>query len=427
MSQRAAIDAQREELFVLLSMFPELIVSANGLAQPVNCIDSLQAITDDVYPLRLGICLRPNIRQPTKSHTLNKRVTRSVVLNVVCDLNYPQTPPSLHFKEAKRIPQDVLNELDHRLQDVLISNKNQLEWERKAESDSQLAKIFETVGGGDSESLDPNSVPVTPSPPVCPLTRHTRLCPLNVKRLLPRAQLTSQSGSTETNILCVQRGACLDGPHEKPIRTPSKPNTTKPHIFPCRARFDGFTCDTGQPLRIDEWLIPSRRGPKSSDCRDTAKLLESLAPQLVYLTRCSKPPELCRVLGYQYISNGSPSGESMRPGSGGGSADYSGWFVAQLVSERPRGTCLTTLVNVLTDRTGETTRSFAWIRTVTQQLVDVLIWLHGQNMSHRDLQVSSSRIDFLFVPRCVCVCVCKLNPSIRYTVRTVISLYIVII
>lgn len=78
-----------------------------------------------------------------------------------------------------------------------------------------------------------------------------------------------------------------------------------------------------------------------------------------------------------------------------------GWFVVQLVSDRPRGTNLTALVGTLTDRTGESGLSLQWIRVVTRRLVDTLIWLHDRNMGHRNLQVRfcpiySTSTDFRF-------------------------------
>ncbi|TPP59004.1 hypothetical protein FGIG_09960, partial [Fasciola gigantica] len=266
--------------------------------------------------------------------------------------------------------------------------------EQRAECDAKLEKLFENLDVDAPETLESPNAQINP---VCPLRRHNCLCSLPMTGLSPQSSSTSQSGpgrkSIGPTVLQIQRGSCVDGPHDKPsTRAPPHSDPTKFELFPCHARFDGFNVDNGQPVRIDEWLIPSKRGPKGSDCGggggDTAKLLHNLGPQLVHLARCTKPSSLNPILGYGHLTDGLPSGESKRSERKSSNADaQSGWFIAHLVSERPRGTCLTTLMNTISDRSGETGRSFAWIRTVIQQLVNVLAWLHEQNMGHRNLQV----------------------------------------
>ncbi|KAF7233928.1 hypothetical protein EG68_12480 [Paragonimus skrjabini miyazakii] len=84
---------QKEELFVLLSVFPDLILSVNGMQNPSKVIDSLSLISDAIYPLKLSVRVNSNIRPRTKTRKTQAQLKggRSATLLFTCDQNYPDT------------------------------------------------------------------------------------------------------------------------------------------------------------------------------------------------------------------------------------------------------------------------------------------------------------------------------------------------
>lgn len=80
-------------------------------------------------------------------------------------------------------------------------------------------RLFENLNVDAPEVLN-SATQINQDQPVCPLRHHNRMCALRVKRLSPHPSSASQSGhrrkSNEPTELQIQRGCCVDGPHEKP-------------------------------------------------------------------------------------------------------------------------------------------------------------------------------------------------------------------
>ncbi|KAF8562708.1 hypothetical protein P879_11768 [Paragonimus westermani] len=84
---------QKEELFVLLSVFPDLILSVNGMQNPSKVIDSLSLISDAIYPLKLSVKVNSNIRPRRKARKAQAQLKggRSATLLFTCGQKYPDT------------------------------------------------------------------------------------------------------------------------------------------------------------------------------------------------------------------------------------------------------------------------------------------------------------------------------------------------
>ncbi|GAA57774.1 hypothetical protein CLF_113182, partial [Clonorchis sinensis] len=131
-SERTPQELQKEELFVLLSVFPDVIVSVDGLEhKPLNCVDSLRVIGDAAFPLNISVALYSGFRkkhEKTRKATHNTGLPKNkhtVLLRVACDTAYPKSSPSLQVQGSKRISSDVLSGLNARLQKIVVAMRGQ--------------------------------------------------------------------------------------------------------------------------------------------------------------------------------------------------------------------------------------------------------------------------------------------------------------
>ncbi|CAL8106083.1 unnamed protein product [Calicophoron daubneyi] len=464
MSEKSSSALQKDELVVVTSMFPELIVYIGGIGDSPGSLshvfDSRSGI-GPIYPLRIRVRLSPAKRAPKKHRRkTDKPSSRSIILDIVCDVSYPETRPSFTLKDPRRVPSKMRDVLEQRLRDTIEATAGQVcikelietgldyltsvdrecgrnrlmlhrlqlndntppmspaefELRRQRWEEKELERIFAKADALAEEGTVAKPDEIV-DPTVCPLPRHMRSCVIHIpvfasKMKTPKplpTDLDSDNKKSQPVALEVHRGRCIDGPHQTPIIKNSEPSDELKSVqaFSCHARFEGLEINSSLLVRLDEWTIqPSSLTKSPNDTRDIcSNLLSTISSQLTNLSRISKPSILCPILGFRCVQDDSPSGQSDSAPS-----TWLGWTVVQLVTKRPEGACLTVLVSstasaqrppskdsssgslVFTEFWLNSNR-LLWMQNIVHQLVDALLWLHQQNMAHRDLQPTAVFVD----------------------------------
>ncbi|VDM32925.1 unnamed protein product [Hydatigera taeniaeformis] len=221
--------------------------------------------------------------------------------------------------------------------------------------------------------------------PSCPLACHT-----GVQRLIfpqPRTasspsrplasvpeELTTAVSRRKTRPtvpppLRILRGQCVDGPHQSSLPTTSSPR------FAYRAKFFAFNEDTGDELQLREWVFKAH-----SPMSQLYSLRFLLISRFKHLIRTSLPPFLLPLRGFSF----DVEQEVSEP-----------WCVVRVVSDRPRGLPISTLIQPpqpvgvpCTEATisRASAEDMARIRVIAASVLEALCWLRSHTMNHRDLQ-----------------------------------------
>uniref|UniRef100_A0A5K3EMD8 non-specific serine/threonine protein kinase n=3 Tax=Mesocestoides corti TaxID=53468 RepID=A0A5K3EMD8_MESCO len=179
--------------------------------------------------------------------------------------------------------------------------------------------------------------------------------------------------SVQSSTLTVIRGHCSDGPHNPPPKAGA--------WFPCQARFPAFDEASGDLLQVNEWVF------QSSVVQSKSVFENQISSRVTHAARLPLHPSLVRLYA---MSADLEEGEN------------ESWYVVNLVSDRPRGVPLTTLIqpskvlNVPVDMkapTPTTAEDMERIRDVAHQVLEALQWLSRNSMSHRNLQPDKIFID----------------------------------
>ncbi|TGZ69923.1 hypothetical protein CRM22_003465 [Opisthorchis felineus] len=318
-SERTPQELQKEELFVLLSVFPDVIVSVDGLEdKPLNCVDSLRVIGDAAFPLNISVALHSGFRkkhEKTRKAAYNTGLPKNkhmVLLRVACDIAYPKSSPSLQVQGSKRLSSDVLSGLDARLQKIVVAMRGQvcikeiietgLEYLKSVTEAHKRQHLTKQQPTGIEESIEERigvkelnclreavtwriaeaqsalqkrkqeeaELAKLFARDVRSSTTDTEVhaakdegCSLSRHRCSCSFRIPvlipskpSKSTHSTTSEIEINRGCCIDGPHMKPLSSNNRPSTdVSPSMFPCKARFDGIHTRTGQTVCIDEWVI----------------------------------------------------------------------------------------------------------------------------------------------------------------------------
>ncbi|KAF6777423.1 hypothetical protein AHF37_03595 [Paragonimus kellicotti] len=411
---------QKEELFVLLSVFPDLILSVNGMQNPSKVIDSLSLISDAIYPLKLSVRVNSNIRPRTKTRKAQDQLKggRSATLLFACDQKYPDTSPTVQIQSVERISLKFQANLVDRLNAIITSMKGQVclkeiietsetaqsgkfihkpsrlkevncirqayDWrlseaqsafQKRKNEEAYLAGLFSTMETSMSDSGKSNPKLFITG---CPLIRHRCMCSIRIPAL---------SNTPASTAAIIHR---TDGPHTKPDNLCSSVGDNNVP-FASRARFDGLCTDTGQSVSVYEWLIPCDCTTKPTSQRKSTTaldILNGIASQVIRLSRL-KPYSvgLCQCLAFHHLRNEPPSGESKLCCKEQFDNGWNGTCLIKLVlirnaSEPPPVIRLNTTER---PRFRILEQNYAWTRQVLQQVTNTLSWLHENSMAHRNL------------------------------------------
>ncbi|CAH8436598.1 unnamed protein product [Schistosoma guineensis] len=390
---------QREELFAICSIFPDLITSVNGIKKLHIPVDSVRDLDKANFPVQVSLKIS-SIMRPSG-------LKKVVIIHLSCSPTYPETLLNFRIKGDKRVTKtqisvlhDVLKKLAETMrgqicmkelieashdflkslskpivdcqtlrneQDLNLRNDDNLvsklkmiehideaiQWrlslndseiERKKE-EYQLSEVFcqSEVHGLDTQTLSMhlNSHRYQPSYPDvierCPLTRHMSVCSLKMLYLEDYKKLKKYTNFEQYKAAHRSiESTFIDIQRGCCADGPhDRFNVLSADTFPCVCYFDGLDVKTGASIQLHEWVFHNNSAYLTSN-----NFLDNFLTQLTYFARQDKHPNLCRILGVECTRNLPACGIDNDAYHQNMEKSWENWDVIRLITERPKGTSL---------------------------------------------------------------------------------------